>query len=109
MGIGGREVTAEYPFLADVHVWRRHVEMEHKESPLLAMTLQHRTKVGVTVQYSTSHLMEQPVLSMASSLVTTIHSHSGSDYPNTLLGQKKKRWGKKIHNFKKKKKKKKKK
>ena len=56
--IGGREVTAEYPFLADVHVWRRHVEMEHKESPLLAMTLQHRTKVGVTVQYSTSHLAD---------------------------------------------------
>ena len=56
--IGGRMVTQEYPFLSDIHVWQRHVEMKHKESPLLGLTLQHRSKVGVTVQYSTSHLAE---------------------------------------------------
>ena len=56
--IGGRKLTEEFPFLVDVHVWRRHVEMEHKESPLLALTLQHRSRVGVVVQYSSSHLSD---------------------------------------------------
>ena len=32
--------------------------MEHKESPLLALTVQHRSKVGVVVQYSMSHLSD---------------------------------------------------
>ena len=58
LDIGGRMVTEEFPFLTDIHVWRRHVEMEHKESPLLALTLQHRSKVGVVAQYSSSHLSD---------------------------------------------------
>jgi hypothetical protein len=32
--------------------------MEHKDSPLLALTLQHRNKVGVVAQYSSSHLSD---------------------------------------------------
>ena len=53
-----RRLTDVYPFIGDIRVWRRHVEMEHKESPLLALTLQHRSKVGVVVQYSSSHLSD---------------------------------------------------
>ena len=48
----------EFPFISDVHVWQRHLEMDHKESPLLALTLQHRSKFGVVVQYSGSHLSD---------------------------------------------------
>ena len=58
LDIGGRRLTEEFPFLTDVHVWRRHVEMEHRESPLLALTLQHRSRVGVVVQYSSSSLSD---------------------------------------------------
>ena len=54
----GRIATDVYTFLKRVRVWRRHVEMEHKDSPLLALTLQHRSKVGVVVQYSSSHLAD---------------------------------------------------
>ena len=32
------------------------MEVEHGESPLLALTLQHRNRVGVVVQYSASAL-----------------------------------------------------
>ena len=32
------------------------MEVEHGESPLLALTLQHRSRVGVVVQYSASRL-----------------------------------------------------
>ena len=56
--IGGARVTEEFPFISDIHVWRRHVEMEHKESPLLGLTIQHRSKVEVVVQYSSSHLSD---------------------------------------------------
>ena len=56
--IGGTSVTEEFPFVSNIHVWQRHVEMEHKESPLLALTLQHRNKVGVVVHYSNSQLTD---------------------------------------------------
>ena len=36
-----------FPFIRDVRVWRRHTELTHRESPLLTLTLQHRTKVGL--------------------------------------------------------------
>ena len=32
-----------------VRVWRRHAELLHRESPLLTLTLQHRTKVSVVM------------------------------------------------------------
>lgn len=56
--LGGRTLTEVYPFIGGVRVWRRHVELTHRESPLLTLTLQHRTKVGVVVQYSSSHLAD---------------------------------------------------
>ena len=57
-GVGGREVTQLYPFLRGARVWRRHVELEHSESPLLSLTLQHSNRVGVVVQYSASQLLD---------------------------------------------------
>ena len=53
---GGRLLHHLYPFVSGVRIWRRHVEVEHGESPLLALTLQHRSRVGVVVQYSASRL-----------------------------------------------------
>ena len=53
---GGRALHHLYPFVSGVRIWRRHVEVEHGESPLLALTLQHRSRVGVVVQYSASQL-----------------------------------------------------
>ena len=58
LGRQGKRVTDVHTFLRGVRVWKRHVEMTHKESPLLALTLQHRNKVGVVVQYSSSHLSD---------------------------------------------------
>ena len=51
-----RDVREDHSFAAGVRIWRRHVEVEHRESPLLALTLQHRNRVGVVVQYSASAL-----------------------------------------------------
>jgi len=56
--LGGRHLTEVFPFIRLVRVWRRHAELLHKESPLLTLTLQHRTKVGVVVQYSSSQLTD---------------------------------------------------
>ena len=51
--VSGRDVRADYSFVAGVRVWRRHVEVEHRESPLLGLSLQHRTRVQCsTVQCS---------------------------------------------------------
>ena len=55
---GGRPLEQVYPFVSGVRIWRRHVELEHGESPLLSLTLQHRSRVGVVVQYSSSHLAD---------------------------------------------------
>ena len=52
----GRDVREDHSFAAGVRIWRRHVEVEHGESPLLALSLQHRNRVGVVVQYSASQL-----------------------------------------------------
>ena len=41
----GRSVETMYPFISGVRIWRRHVELRHGESPLLSLTLQHRSKV----------------------------------------------------------------
>ena len=56
LDVGGRPVQELFPFIKNLRVWRRHVEMEHRESPLLSLSLQHRSRVGVVVQSSTSHL-----------------------------------------------------
>ena len=56
--IGGRTVTDEFPFISAINVWHRHIEMKHKESPFLALTIQHRSRVGVVVQFSNSHLSD---------------------------------------------------
>ncbi len=40
---GGRPVQELYPFVSGARVWRRHVELEHRESPLLSLSLQHRS------------------------------------------------------------------
>ena len=44
--------------MSSVRVGSRHVEVEHLESPLLSLTLQHRSRVGVVVQFSSSHLQD---------------------------------------------------
>ena len=40
--IGGRNVKQDFTFVSRVRIWGRHVEVEHGESPLLSLTLQHR-------------------------------------------------------------------
>ena len=55
-GVGGRRVEDVYSFVKQVRTWRRHVEVQHRESPLLSLSLQHRSLVGVVVQYSQSRL-----------------------------------------------------
>ena len=42
---GARKAEDMYPFIQSISVWRRHVEITHKESPLIVMTMQHRNKV----------------------------------------------------------------
>ena len=54
----GKDVREEFRFVSKVRVWRRHVEVEHGESPLVAVTLQHRSRVGVVVQFSSSTLAD---------------------------------------------------
>ena len=44
--------------MSRVRVGSRHVEVEHLESPLLSLTLQHRSRVGVVLQFSSSHLLD---------------------------------------------------
>ena len=63
-------MRAEFKFVSQVRVWRRHVEVEHGESPLVSVTLQHRSKVGVVVQFSGSHLQDFTGL-----LYQDTHSH----------------------------------
>ena len=54
----GRPLHQMFPFISGTRIWRRHVELEHGESPLLSLTLQHRSRVGVVVQFSSSHLQD---------------------------------------------------
>jgi len=54
--IRGRDVSHEFPFISQVHTWHRHVEVDHSQSPVLSLTLQHSSKVGVTVTQSPSHV-----------------------------------------------------
>ena len=54
--LGGREVRQEFPFISGVRVWQRFVELEHSQSPVLSVTLQHRTRVTVRVQQSQSNI-----------------------------------------------------
>ena len=54
----GRPLQQIFPFISGVRIWRRHVELQHGESPLLSLTLQHRSRVGVVVQFSSSHLRD---------------------------------------------------
>ena len=56
--LDARDVRGDHSWAAGVRIWRRHVEVEHGESPLLALTLQHRSRVGVVVQYSASRLQD---------------------------------------------------
>ena len=42
---GSRRAEVMYPFIKSTAVWRRHVEITHRESPLIVMTMQHRSKV----------------------------------------------------------------
>ena len=51
-------MQAEYPWISSARVWGRHVELEHSQSPLLSLTLQHSGRVGVVVQYSASQLQD---------------------------------------------------
>ena len=50
------DVTEAYSFIKKVHVRERHVEMYHKSSPLLSLSLQHRHSVGVVAESSGSNL-----------------------------------------------------
>ena len=56
--VGGRSVTEEFPFISRVHTWQRHVELDHAQSPVLSLTLQHSHRVGVTVKQSESHVKD---------------------------------------------------
>ena len=40
-----RRVQDVYPFIKGLKAWRRHVEITHRESPLLVLTMQHKSKV----------------------------------------------------------------
>jgi len=51
-----RRVADIYPFIKKLKIWRRHVEVSHKESPLLALTMQHQSKVDVTMRFEESAL-----------------------------------------------------
>ena len=75
----GRPLHHLYPFVGGVRVWRRHVEVEHRESPLLGLSLQHRSRVGVVVQYSASRLRD-----FTGVLVQQEHSHTHLNL--TLVG-----------------------
>ena len=54
----GRPLHQMFPFISGTRIWRRHVELEHGESPLLSLTLQHRSRVGVVVQFSSPYLQD---------------------------------------------------
>ncbi len=45
---GARRIDEMFPFIKKASSWRRHVEVTHRESPLLVMTMQHRNKVQVS-------------------------------------------------------------
>ena len=40
-----RKVDDMYSFIKSVKIWRRHVEVTHRTSPLLLLTMQHRSEV----------------------------------------------------------------
>ena len=52
----GRSVTVVHPFIKGVRVWQRHVQLQHRDSPLLSVSLQHRSKVGVLLHQLASTL-----------------------------------------------------
>ena len=41
-----QRVESIHPFIQIVKIWRRHVEITHRESPLLILTMQHQSKVS---------------------------------------------------------------
>lgn len=47
---GARRIEDMYSFVKKASVRRRHVEVTHRESPLLVMTMQHRNKVILIFQ-----------------------------------------------------------
>ena len=64
----------DHSFAAGVRIWRRHVEVEHGESPLLALSLQHRNRVGVVVQYSASQLQVRISLNTLKSISIVVRT-----------------------------------
>ena len=46
---GSRRAEVMYPFIKSTAVWRRQVEITHRESPLIVMTMQHRSKVKLYI------------------------------------------------------------
>lgn len=42
---GARRIEDMYSFIKKVSIRQRHVEVTHRESPLLVMTMQHRSRV----------------------------------------------------------------
>lgn len=42
---GARRIEEMFPFVEKASIRRRHVEVTHRESPLLVMTMQHRNRV----------------------------------------------------------------
>jgi len=53
---GGRRIQEMFPFIKKTSIWQRHVEITHRESPLLVMTMQHRSRVDVVMRYHESAL-----------------------------------------------------
>ncbi len=47
-----------FPFVRSVRVFRRHVEVRHSESPLVSLTLQHRSRVDVVMRFDPSDLRD---------------------------------------------------
>ena len=48
----------KHPFLSSLSVHERHVEMFYRDSPLLSLSLQHKTAVDLVMQYHGSQVRD---------------------------------------------------
>ncbi|TRY75096.1 hypothetical protein TCAL_00601 [Tigriopus californicus] len=51
-----RSLKQLHSFIKEIQVWNRHVEVVHRESPLLVLTLQHQKEVDVLLKTEQSYL-----------------------------------------------------
>lgn len=57
-GLGGYILTEKHPFVSRLSVHERHVEMYYRDSPLLSLTLQHKTAVDLVMRYHGSQVKD---------------------------------------------------